>query len=256
LGEYDVPDEVLGVTGAYLGNLYVAMSPVGDSSSTHLELYHHKETDEYRRMAVVSPADIAKKSDYLRRCSKYSEMFISKEDADLLGHEWLFYELSADILGNSVFMQNRYERYINDTNVQAGFDANFRVVKMFLESYADEFDRTDLEVQQTALKFGLALELMPDAIVRKGVTENLKKAEWMINGIRSRDDYPNTFLNGDIRIRPLSSDEIVGRLATIQAKPAFQEAAEYANRLPTLEDDYDFSGDNTPSSGIVYPIRR
>jgi hypothetical protein len=254
VSEFGLQDEMIGVLSMHLSRLHVVMVPENSTERSHLSLFRSPETDEYKRLAMVSPEDIAQRSDLIRDIASEQSVRIDRRQGDMLGLDWVYYELSVDALSNSVYMQNRFERYVNDTNVQDGFDSNLYIARNFLNSISSDGPAlTDVQVknQQTRFKQGMALQMLPDAAVRTGITSDLKKATWLVHGVQGR--YPTRCTKGEIETEPLSMQEMSAMFESIEVRPGLQDAFDYAVKYPYTDLDEIEEYFEGPSTGIIFP---
>jgi hypothetical protein len=247
VSDFDVPEEIVAILGGFLSDLHIAYYPVADGRASELNLLKKESNTGYARAALLNQAESKRKSSRIRKFAEHHDMYMDEPTADTLGVEWSFFELAGDALSNSVYMQNRFERYVSETNVQAGFDGHLYIVKEFADASGAEYKTIQLKIEQTALKRGLALEILPDAIVRHGVTDNLTHAQWLSTSLRN--EYPSTGSRVCDEAIPFTVEELVSRFRAITVRPAFKDADEYCEN--TSDVNFVDDGANVVLSGTL-----
>lgn len=132
--------------------------------------------------------------------------------------EWVFYELAADAVASSYYMQQKWNRYIADFNGQSPhYAAELSIAQRFLEMYADQTTLSDSMVrgEYNAFRSGLGLILLQDSLLRNGVTPSRKINEWVIQGLTST--YPSIDGRNTV-VEPYSRAAISERLTALIPK--------------------------------------
>lgn len=225
--------EYLAVLSRHVADLELVIEDPGKHGST-LSVASRREDGErtWHRNAVLSRFDLSDKKRFLE--SLMESMGIKPEtsvNSAVLG--WGFYELVGDALGNSVSMQDRYNKYIPDWNGQAYcYLGQYAISEWLFGEYAQnhgelndkEYAELQLAIRRdhAGLRSGVALGLVRDSLLRD-VTDNVTQTNWIIQGIKELYYKPQN-------IFPLSKHQLMARLALMSPKEHPVSMEEFFNR--------------------------
>jgi hypothetical protein len=233
--------EFMPIFGQHIADLKleVAMSGIDSTvtvSKTGPEILGEKS---WQRKAIIGEMQL---NDYaaglfeaLRDMNLLSSQDVDASDPKIknVAASWILYELSADVLGSSCYMQRHYNRYIPDLNGQspnARFDVT--VSREFLSSYVDYDDMTLqklAEYDHANFRAGVSLVFLEDLLLRMGLVDNVVSARWVSSQLKQT--YPKT--SARKHVEPMERDEITKRL--IDITPTTGKIAWYHSFFDTLD---------------------
>jgi len=243
----------LPIFGQHIADLHLQSVYPGHASTIGLKQVLVEASGE---KSWVRSAEIGEK--HLERYAQtlqgtFSELHIKPilngSDVDMtfkkLALHWIMFEMSADVLGHSCYMQERFVRYIPDFNGQSPFiHSDITVSRNFISGYVDDnnplLDKM-AEVDHADFRAGVALVLLEDALLRSGTLDSAVKARWVVRTLAQK--YPAVFA-GNV-VTPHSRDEITRRL--VNMKPAYNNGQWYN----ALFDSIDFHLDDDEEESTV-----
>jgi hypothetical protein len=149
-----------------------------------------------------------------------SEKTMTRKITRDLSLDWIFYELTSDMLANSIYMQQRFDHYIPDFNGQSPhYRTEFTIAREFLSGYAsDEFQsERDHAVLREFRNFraGVALGMLADDMIRKEVAGSMTEALWITSMLAK--EYP-LYGREQKPIVPMGKVEMFIRLSSLEPR--------------------------------------
>lgn len=140
-----------------------------------------------------------------------------------LALDWIFFELSADMFGNSYDMQQKFDHYIPDYNGQSPYtQAHMSLARKFIETYGDESlpkeeRKMAVDAEYVAFKTGVALELLTDDLMRRGLVGREAQARRITSTIG--EAYPSKLDSHNFSwIEPFSRPELIERVGLLKPR--------------------------------------
>ena len=129
-----------------------------------------------------------------------------------LAVDWLFFELCADALSSSIYMQQKFTRYVRDFN---GQNASDRTELTISRKHLGANVHPELvEEDHLALRSGIAIEMLADDLVRRGVCDTREMAEYL--KAKLIEFYPKP--KGRTTLVPFNREQIHDRLSTVRPR--------------------------------------
>jgi hypothetical protein len=237
LDDLGIAPEFTAIFAKHVSDLHIVINPVGDKRPSRLTVMKHD--DEYKRFAVLSHQDLQRHSARLAEASQCLGLTLDKDNRQKVALTWIFFELSADALSNSVYMQHRYDKYIPDFDGQRySWESENTLARNFLSEYAaDTYTIDEVMVERERFRAGFALFFLKDALLRYGVVDRDKQAEWLIQSLRHEYpywDYSNKMCH---KVVPEHTRELMQRVQSIEVKKPLLDLAEYVLAMYGPEDD-------------------
>lgn len=135
----------------------------------------------------------------------------------MLAIKMLFAESSIDMLGNSVYMQQRFEKYIPDFNGQSPhYTCELEVPRQFYDQYAyDEPGEHELRADLLALRHGIGLNFLKVDLLRFELVSKMKYAEWLIRSVQQKK--PGKAVSG-VSVSPHDEYAISQRVMSLEPR--------------------------------------
>lgn len=140
------------------------------------------------RLLVVSETDVLERSSILRKafdCSdvRYGNKVYADPNIHRVSVDWIFAEQSMYALGNAVFMQKTFGRYLPDFH---GQNQNYRAERMastdFLKKNPDSEVPIGADFQY--LKEGFGFLMLHESLLGRAVLKRSVEADWILTGLR------------------------------------------------------------------------
>lgn len=236
----------LGLDGRFIGifakhmlDLNICDTINTDDHQSRLFVCRDSEAPDhaYHIEAIINPKQVEMYSSVLGKVLLNQDYcpstYANPETITPLALDWVIHELSADALGNSCYMQQRFDCYIPDYNGQNIYDnAELTISNEFLRNYADvNFSEEEARADHNNFRAGYALELLRADILRRGLTDSTQRADWITHGLAKQ--YP--LFNGQTPITPLRREALMVRCANMQPVMARASMAQLA--LSFYEED-------------------
>ena len=188
--EFGLAPEYAEMLNRHLADLIVIVDVSTNTSaltvSAHKDQAAHKNT-AWHREAIISYDELeANRTALTEALGEVAPGALSDEVTSKLALDWILFELSADALGNSIYMYDKFERYIMDFNGQGrAYSAELSTVQKYQGGSLQDIgpDVYALRAHQSAFKFGMGLALLHDDLLLMGL-DKAKQAAWVISGLR------------------------------------------------------------------------
>ncbi len=228
----------LAMLGRHIADLELIIVDPGSTPSTLSVAARIDDTGEkqWYRAALLSRAELTDKKDVLEEV--VGQMEFEVEDPGSLNYaalSWGFYELAADAVGNTVSMQQHFNKYIPDWNGQAYCHrAQSTVSEELFRRYSqattpeavDEEIRNNsasIAFDHSGLRSGVALELLRDALLHEGVVDRVARSNWIIKAVQ-RAYYQKT------GVEPLPKHLITARISMLSPRQHQRDIEFYFDR--------------------------
>lgn len=212
-------DEFLAIAGRHLSDLtMVAQSEyekLAVTSGLCVEIIDGQQereeslagsSNKFHRFWRLHPGVIKERAEMLSMIIGQQQETTSEHSPDYrrIALDWLFGEMSLEVVGNSIHMQHIFNKYVNDYNGQNPYDsAGLTVSRDFLDQYSDGHSLHDVHLEHLMLKMGIGAVFLRDSLVRN-LNINIGRAMWVIEGVL-KEGYPG---NPTKKITPFSEDDI------------------------------------------------
>lgn len=112
-----------------------------------------------------------------------------------LAFEWMFYELCVDALGNSYHMNQTFDgKYVRDFNGQSqGYGTETAISRRYIKEHpeATSLAGSNATTDHAAMRAGIALLLLRDSFIRKGIFDTFEQADEMMRVLA--ENYPTEY---------------------------------------------------------------
>jgi len=240
--DFGLDQEFIPIVGQHIVDLQlVASNTATQSQLTVREVFQEGEKrGKWQRQALLSVVQLKQYQQALIACTKGSrfkdcllpavaplvslkgDVIDDGTSCELLASEvaadWLFYEMAADALSNSYYMRQKYGRYIRDFNGQMpSYEAEQSISQKFIETYGDgrtihpHLRRDDYN----SLKAGIAVELLSDNLIRRGIIDTSEDAKCVMAKIRKF--YPKQGAR-NIAVIPYDLNQIIEHISPLEPR--------------------------------------
>lgn len=215
--ELGVSTQIIPILARHLADLNLVTDGISETSSLMVgAIKNGDDNSEWRRYLRISERQYARYVGFLEDVSVDQDLpDRSFEKIGGIATRWIYYELSADVLSNSCYMQSKFNKYIPDYNGNSPhYRSDLLLSRRFLSERLDgEPSLHLLEYDQECFKAGVGIAFLKNAILRAGMLKREKQAEWFVR--RITDHYP-TLNDSRYPIEPVDQYGILDRLEYAQ----------------------------------------
>jgi len=181
-GSLGLDDQFLAIFQRQLGDLHFFVG--GDSTSTNLgvqcstDIQEDTHDSSWIRVLRFSRGEYRYCSDWLSGNLKRVGIDIEPQTVKKMTLELLFYEATADLVANAVYMQQQFDKYIPDFNGQSPFyQTEFTIARKFLgELSLHEPTKEELILEYYNFRSGAALAQLERSMIRENIAANIMNA--------------------------------------------------------------------------------
>ncbi len=219
----------MAILAKHIQDLGIITTEYGDSRRAALSVYKDESAPilTYKRAAIINPTHVEMYASSITKAlhAIVGENAAGQDDPTVpnMALDWTMYELCADALGNSCYMQHSFDGYIKDFNGQStSYNSHDTVVREFLKEYASDFTEVDVAREHESFRSGFALQLLKNDLLRNKLCSSLKQAEWVVAQISK--NYPTLGIGR--KITPMHHDDLMSRCINVKTKPSRARLAE------------------------------
>lgn len=202
--DFGLAPEFQAILGRHLSDLSIQSDTTGDSSyltvaqtrkngQAQEAAGEDKVAVQWCRELVVNSWQLKKYNQALTEAlSQVAPGELDEQTTRRVAFDWLIFELTADALGNSVDMQEKFDKYVPDYNGQSRYyRSELTVCRRNLESLVDPeklpLSSDLLEEYHANFRAGVGLALLRDSLLLYGLSRE-QQAHWVIEHIRTMFD--------------------------------------------------------------------
>jgi hypothetical protein len=202
LSLFGLNDSVLTIAEQHIKDLHVEfVSPGMQTEASFLDVGGTVNQPDGRiinwaRFMLISQKEVRDRRALLQKVVKPPEAGLENKAMNathLAAVDWIFYELAFQAVGNSVYMQHYFGRYIDDFNGQnPHYEAHLEITNVSNIYVARK--------KFTAMKRGFGLFMLHDGLVRHELATNLSEASQVILALKEKSpDLQGSMRMGDLQ---------------------------------------------------------
>jgi len=246
-GSQGLDPAFLAIAQRHIEDLYVFVG--GDNTSNNLGVQCSSDNPEdengqrWIRVLRLGSGDFRCVTTWLKDTLKSSvDLEIDRPTAKKMALELVFYESTADIIANAVYMQQHFDKYISDFDgMSPYFEAQFTIARQFLNEFGSTVPSKQEELEEYYnFKAGSALAQLEASYIRNNLAKNLMEAKTLTAALAGNYTQREKTLSlrlqdQGFRITPQKLGDIRERL--IYLKPNNDVRSKLAEYVIGLSDD-------------------